>query len=278
MNMRQLKNTLRAASAFGQRFFGIGEEPIRFTGDFSTWEEARRHTEGYDDAAILERVSRASQLVLQGKAAYERDGVAFARVDYVWPLLASLLWVAGQCGSRLRLIDFGGALGSAYFQHRAMLAHLAELRWCVVEQPAFVDCGRREFANNQLFFFESIDACRQETQPDVIVLSSVLPYLSAPYRFLEEVCSFNIPYLFIDRTPVLPHGPDRLTIQRIPERIYRASYPAWFFDESHLHRALEPFYEVVAGFNSFESFRLDDGTMTVSKGLLCRLRSQGFRS
>jgi hypothetical protein len=38
----------------------------------------------------------------------------------------------------------------------------------------------------------------------------------------------------------------RLTVQRVPGRVYRASYPVWFFSESRLLSRLQPPYRLVA--------------------------------
>ena len=67
---------------------------IRFRGDYPTWEAALRECGGYDDGDILERVTRASLAVKEGRSAYERDSVLFDRIEYSWPVLAGLLWAA----------------------------------------------------------------------------------------------------------------------------------------------------------------------------------------
>ena len=78
--------------------------------------------------------------------------MVFNEVQYAWPLLAGLLWVAAKHGGRLEVLDFGGSLGSSWFQNRAFLAGLGAVGWNVVEQSATVDVGRREFADETLCF------------------------------------------------------------------------------------------------------------------------------
>lgn len=70
-------------------------------GDFSSYEEALRvantishNSGGYSSFSILERVADSTQKVRRGEAAFERDGVAFEREDYRYPLLAALFYVA----------------------------------------------------------------------------------------------------------------------------------------------------------------------------------------
>ena len=89
-----------------------------FFGDYPTWGEAMRASSGYDAAHILEKVKGALLKVKRGQAIYERDSVLFDRIEYSWPLLTGLLWVASLNENRLSVLDFGGSLGSSYFQNR----------------------------------------------------------------------------------------------------------------------------------------------------------------
>lgn len=70
-----------------------------------------------------------------------------------------------------------------------------------------------------------------EYKPNLIILSSVLQYLEYPYELIQKLCSLNVDYIIIDRTPVSPNERDILTIQQVPKEIYDASYPSWIFSE-----------------------------------------------
>jgi putative methyltransferase (TIGR04325 family) len=221
---------------------------IVWSGDYRTWAEAAADSAGYDAAIILERVEAAALKVRRGEAAFERDGVLFSEIEYSWPLLAGLLSVAARHGGRLEVVDFGGALGSTYFQNRRFLAPLGEVRWNVVEQPHFVERGRLHFQDERLRFYPSLDACLTETRPNVLVLSSVLQYLEQPYEFLAAIDPF--PSVIIDLTPVHSGPRDRLTVQRVPPSIYPARYPCWIFSEERLLAALRKGFAVTAAFES----------------------------
>ena len=82
-----------------------------FSGNYSTWEEAKASSEGYDSGSILDKVKEALLKVKNGQAVYERDSVLFDEIEYSWPLLAALLWISSRHDNRLNLVDFGGSLG-----------------------------------------------------------------------------------------------------------------------------------------------------------------------
>jgi len=120
---------------------------ITFEGPVPSWEEARIASGGYDDASILDKVRDATLKVKHGEAAYERDSVIFPAVAYTWPLLAGLMSTAALHDGRLSVLDFGGSLGSSYFQNRAFLDTLSDVSWGVVEQRHYVACGQELLAD-----------------------------------------------------------------------------------------------------------------------------------
>lgn len=245
---------------------------LAWQGNYATWQEAQARCEGYAQEAILEKVREAVLKVKHGQAAYERDSVIFDRIQYSWPLLATLLHVGTQNQNTLHVLDFGGSLGSTYFQNRQMLAGLREIKWSVVEQPHFVEAGTKEIADESLRFFSDFEQAYAETQPQVLLLSSVLQYLEKPYQQIDFFLQFQFDYIIIDRTAFINTPNDRLTIQRVPEKIYKASYPAWFFNKGKLiFRFLER-YELVDEFdNGFTSpMQLEDGKRVYWAGLIFR--------
>ena len=240
-----------------------------FYGNYRTWDEACRASNGYDSDAILDRVKDALLKVKSGEAVYERDSVLFDKVEYSWPLLAGLLWIASQEGNRLNIVDFGGSLGSSYYQNRHFLAHLPELKWNIIEQKKFVECGKQCFEDEHLKFYYNLDDCLKEQKPDTILLSSVIQYLEKPYDLLQEIINKRFQYLVIDRTAFIEAGDDRITVQKVPEQIYQASYPAWFFNEHKFLRFLSGSYTLMADFESNDRVNIP----SVFKGYIFKIKN-----
>ena len=204
---------------------------------------------GYDSAVILEKTRIALLKVKSGEAAYERDSVLFDKIQHSFPVLAGLLSAAQARDGRLCVVDFGGALGSSYFQCRGFLQVIRQLEWLVVEQPAHVTCGQENFTSEQLRFHPTVEDCLIVHQPNALLLSSVLQYVPDPYTLLESLLRHRIHHVIIDRTAFLHSDHERLTVQRVPNAIYPASYPAWFFSESQFQAAIiSAGYQMVADF------------------------------
>lgn len=215
-----------------------GTSGLGLAGDYSSWEDAREASTGYDDEAILEKTRIAALAAKRGEAAFERDSVAFSQPEYAWSLLAALMWIAARNGGRLSVLDFGGSLGSSYFQHRVFLDRLDSVRWVVVDQPGHVRVGQREFADERLRFCATIGEATAESQPHVVVLSSVLQYLERPHEVLSELLGLECDHLVLDRTTVWDDLRDRLCVQTVPSEIYDASYPCWVFSRGRLDAEL----------------------------------------
>jgi putative methyltransferase (TIGR04325 family) len=247
----------------------MSESEYGFFGNYGSWGEALQHSKGYDDPIILDKVKNAILKVKSGEAVYERDSVLFDKVQYSYPLLAYLLFIATSKEQKLSILDFGGSLGSSYFQCRNFMNHFRQLKWNIVEQKHFFECGRRLFQDGVLSFYDGIEECCNKESPDVILLSGVLQCLENPYEILTEAMGYGFEYIIVARTLFIDQ-PDRITIQKVPPDIYESSYPIWFFNYDRFHSFFKGQYELIDETDTEEGFRFEDGTLSQSKAILFR--------
>jgi putative methyltransferase (TIGR04325 family) len=218
----------------------------RFEGPFDTWKAAAaRAGAGFSAETILQRVQAATLAVRNGDAAYERDGVTFAKEDPVWPLLACLMQAAAVEGGALNVIDFGGSLGSTFTQHRRFLTRLLRVHWSVVEQEAFVRCGRELLEDEYLSFHDSIADCTKAHAHQVALVSSVLQYVENPRQVIHDLHAAGVRQLIIARTAVdRTARSDRYYVQHVDPAIYPAKYPIRIFTDRSLRECCQPFTPV----------------------------------
>jgi putative methyltransferase (TIGR04325 family) len=213
-----------------------------FSGNYDSWAEARAASVGYDDASVLAKVVAATRDVSAGRAAWERDGVTFAEPAVNPDLLAVLREIAGAEGSRLDVADFGGALGSTWWQHRAALTDLTHVRWRVIEQAHYVAAGR-EFTDSVLTFHPTLADAVQDGEPSTVLLSGVLQYMENPSVLLEEAVRLGFRHIIIDRTAFSTTGGKRLVVQRPPAELGGA-YPCWLSERGELLAPLSASYRL----------------------------------
>jgi putative methyltransferase (TIGR04325 family) len=228
----------------------ISPRALRLAGPYPDWSAASRAASGYDAEAILERIASAQRAVRNGEACYERDGVLFDTPDFEFSLVALLQRAAADNRGKLTVLDFGGSLGTSYIRNRALLDNIDTLLWQVVEQPHFVELGKREFEDRALKFEDSIAECQP---PDVVLLRSVLQYLPEPHALVEELATLSPTWIFVDRTPFTRSGEEAVMLQKVPAKVYRASYPAWVLSWDKLCAQLATHYSLVCEIPSAEN-------------------------
>ena len=242
-----------------------------FRGEYATWAAARAASGGYAEDAILDRVLAATLTVQQGLAAFERDGVLFHEPENDAPLASALEEVRRAMGGSLRVLDFGGSLGSTYWRLRNWLPAGPELVWDVVEQAGFVTAGREHLGEGRLRFFHTVTEAETAGAHDVLLCSCVLQYLEDPVGTLAEWSRLHIAFLLLHNLPLHAVGPDRLRVQHVPPTIYPASYPVRFFNRAEFLARMAPHYEIVRDYAS-EAVWPVDGGMYPSTGLLLKRR------
>jgi putative methyltransferase (TIGR04325 family) len=221
-----------------------------WSGNYSSWNEAQFSCTGYDSSPILEKCKNSLLKVKKGEAVYERDSVLFDKIQYSLGLLVGLQRTALGNDGKLCVLDFGGSLGSTYYQNKEILSSLKELKWCIVEQTHFVDCGKKYFEDEQLKFYVNIEDCLAKHKPNVLLISGVLQYLENPYEWIEKFVALGITNIIIDRTSFVESEMDIITVQNVPDSIYEASYPAWFFNKAKFMSKLTKQYNLIFEFDS----------------------------
>ena len=219
---------------------------ILFSGDYASWAEASNMCKGYSAQNILDKTLESVMKVKSGEAVFERDSCIFDKVQYSFPLLSCLFKVAVENNNELNILDFGGALGSHYFQNKDFLKPIKINSWAVVEQPHYVEAGNEKIADGILNFKNTID---EVDGANVLLLSGVLQYLPNPYDWIEKFIQKGIDYIIVDRTAFSTENRNRLTIETVPICVYDAKYPAWFFKESDFLEKFSGKYDMVLDFD-----------------------------
>jgi putative methyltransferase (TIGR04325 family) len=207
---------------------------------------------------VVQAVLTAAREVRAGRGAYERDGVVFDEIQYYWPTLAGIMLAAAKFRGEPHLVDFGGSLGTAYFQNKKFLDRLPGVSWTVVEQQGFVSIGAREFATDGLDFATSLDEAASRRPIDVVLCSAVLQYVEASHELLGQFAETSAQFLVLDRVLMHDGDSDLLTLQMVPDWIYEASYPCWVFSRRELLARLDTSWVIIEEIPALETRALTD--------------------
>ena len=232
---------------------------------------------GYDQRVILDRMIAARKQVQSGEAIFERDGVVFNDVSYSWPLITGLLCAverdSKQNKGELRVLDFGGSLGTSFFQNLDFLSEFIS-KWGVVEQPHFVAAGQTLGEDDRLTFHESIESCIREINPNVALISGVIHCLPDPFRVLDQIIQSGIGVVILDRVPFLIDGMnDLICVQVVPESIYPATYPIRVFARKPFYDRLSVNYHINSHFDALDGqWSTLKGTVVSFEGAIMTLK------
>ena len=232
---------------------------IVFTGPYPSWDSASIQSGGYQQESILNDVSDAALMVKNGLMPCERDGVLLSAIEYSWPVTAVLMLAAAKNNGVLNVIDFGGALGSSYYQNIKFLSKLKSISWMIVEQEHYVEFGSKEISSDQLKFFGDIDSAVAENIPDLVLFSASLQYIQQPFDVLKKILLLKPQFIVFDRTSSLDIKTSIIAVQHVRD-VYKASYPFWIFSVDEIEDFLSEEYDLIESFksNDFQGYMLND--------------------
>jgi len=231
-----------------------------FSGNIKNWDDALVQTTGWHSPEIINKIKTAALQVKNGSSIYEQDGSLFNKQNYFFPVVAGILHGINK-NQNISVVDFGGSLGSHYYQMKSFFPKGLKISWNVVEQEIFVDCGKKEFENDELKFHYSIK--NYQGEKDVFFASGVIQYLKDPYAFIKEIKEFKFKNIIFDRVFFINNAPERIVLQKADSEVfYDASFPAWLLNEDKFVKAFLPQYHLLSDFdsldpdNKIENFRI----------------------
>lgn len=226
-------------------------------GTYKSYEDAndfliKKGMDNYSSDVILKKVYSAIEKVRAGEAEFERDSVLFYKKEYNYPLLASICYTLSMFGAdnSANILDFGGSLGSTFFQNRDKLSGY-KFKWHIVEQLNFVEFGKEHIP--EIAFYDSIEKYRKFNSCDICILSGVIQYFDKPYDWLERILLAKFRYIIVDRILFSGDNGEQCSIQYVPSEIYDGQYPIWLLSRQKVIDFITSFgYELDDAWKSFD--------------------------
>lgn len=113
-------------------------------------------------------------------------------------LLAQLAALAGRGRERLRIVDFGGALGSAFLHLIHQAPRLPDLRYLVVETEKMCAAGRNWWGPETRLQFATRVPAPPETA-DLVYVNSALQYIEDYAALLRSLCALQPSHILLAR-------------------------------------------------------------------------------
>ena len=133
----------------------------------------------------------------------------------------------------LNVLDYGGGLASTFFRNFDIINGLG-FTWTIIEQDHIVKAADKLLHQIPNLKFLSVSDFNQQENVsfEILIFGSSLQFMEKPKNLLASLCHDNLKSIIFEQIPFMKDGPTRLTIQKVKEPIYNASYPAWHFNEN----------------------------------------------
>tara|TARA_B100001063_G_scaffold247052_1_gene289784 strand:- start:2488 stop:3306 length:819 start_codon:yes stop_codon:yes gene_type:complete len=250
--------------------YNIKYQNVKYLGPYSTWENAKTDSMGWSDKKILNKVKESTLKAMINENIYERDGEILYDKNYPKNIVNFL-------NSKIKendlIIDAGGSLGSLYFHIRSKL-NINNLRWCVIEQPSYVELGNNLIKNKELSFYNNLNDIKQNNN-SIIILSSFLQYIETPEKYIEQIeHSKFINYIIIDRLILSNSNKDVIYVQKNPKKYLNSSYPIRIFSNQNFLNYFKNFKVVLKGDSYIgNNFQLSGNQLNYCNIILSRIKS-----
>ena len=176
-----------------------------YSGPYKTWKSAQRKSAGYNQKYIISKVRKAALKAKNSKTQFEIDSLIFQK-PYRNIHFKKILLNLSKNNNSIKVLDFGGSLGSTYFRYRDIFSSRKKIKWSIIEQNAFVKIGKKEFRDKKLNFFNNFNEFikkNKKQQIDIFLLSSSLQYIRDYKKIISWAQRLNPEYLIILKTPII---------------------------------------------------------------------------
>ena len=188
--LRSRRRGVRVIRALARQLFAAPFKPT-WDGVYARMKDVPADGSSYDDERRIGEMLRFAEAAL----AKQRGGADPALWHDALAVLAGGI-AAGQ--GRVEVLDFGGALGTAYIHLLATLAPGVRIRHRIVDQPKMCAAGARLFEGDGCVVFSTSLADDGGT-PDIVYANSVLPYVEDYVRMLRLLAAQGAKLLLIGR-------------------------------------------------------------------------------
>ena len=216
---------------------------------YSSYEAALEDADGFDDLLLT------NVIVTKGKK-FAENLKTDKTIDLM--MLRTAIGITSVLKSNsLKVLDFGGAAGAHYFITRSLLDDDIKIDWRIVETTAMVnEAAQQGLQNEELAFYDSIDAAAQGDEFDLVFASSSVHYTPNPYGVLKILLSVKFKKFMLTRTALA--NDEKVLLQKstlsgngigpIPEELgikdRSISYPVTILCKRKVERIIKSYGEI----------------------------------
>jgi putative methyltransferase (TIGR04325 family) len=207
---------------------------------------------GWDASGVAGARERSWQKFIGSLDSTDPMGLGPADLDRPWHLNTDVqalyttfgyaLALASRGVDRVRVLDWGGELGSYLFLARKLMPDVP-FEWHCVDLPLVVELGRK--LNPDVIFHD--DGSWKEQRYDFVFSSSSLQYLPDWRPTLRDLADAATSWMYLTRMPFVRRSPSFVALQRVKE--YSTEIHGWVLNrDAFVDAATSGGHELVQSF------------------------------
>ncbi|WP_395747011.1 methyltransferase, TIGR04325 family [Prosthecobacter sp.] len=176
----------------------------------------------YDDARRVGEMSAHAGILL----AQIQEG----KKPVLWhEMMATVAAVVAAERGGVRVLDFGGGMGTGFMHLISTLPETARIEYDVIEMEQMCAAGRALFVNEKRLRFHTTQLHDGE-RPDIVYVNSVLQYIEDYAAKLRELAALQAPWVLLVRTAAGDFPTFATRQLNLPGQVL----PYWFFNRDEI--------------------------------------------
>lgn len=256
------------------KVFYAKKKKYGFCGKYTNWELAVQQTTGWETSIILEKIKQSTNQLEIKNDSFERDGEIISSSNQNYPIMYSILNSVDLEKRDLKIIDFGGSLGTHYYRYKPFINNTIKVLWAIIEQKKYVDIAKSKNNNPEIIFHYSISEAKILNNYDTFFSSGTLQYIEKPYDLINEITNHKFSHIIFDRLFFIDDIEEQITTQSVdPNLFYEASFPVWLFNEMKFKNYLTQNYNLISEFKSEDDDNEIEGKRIYHKGFYFKIKN-----
>lgn len=214
------------------RFFKFYKGPYFF------WDKAKINSFGYNSQKILKYIyQKAKEAKKSGL--FEKDGF-IEKKFFINVNLKKI--ITNSTKNKINILDFGGGFATLYLQFKK---YNKKFNWHIVEQIKVCLLAKTFLSKEKNLFYHSNLKKLKNKNIDIAIFSSSIQYVKNYFNIISKVKTLNPKYIIFLKTPINKIPFDLVFVQKIPQNLYKGSYPSWVFSLKSINDILKSNYTLI---------------------------------
>ena len=214
----------------------IFKKKIGFFGKYISFDQALLSCDGYFSKNLIRHVYKQAKLAIKTKN-YEQDGIIYNKpIINQFIIYCFLNYLINQkefdVKKKFKILDYGGSFGNLFFSLKNFI-HL-NFDWTIIEQNEKVKLANKNKIFKNIKFK---NPTYKSKKYDLVIFNTSFQYLPNPVETFKKLKFKNNKFIITNLT-VSSLYKNYLKIEYPDPKVYRYTYPCWFFSEKYLVKNL----------------------------------------